>query len=90
MRHLHIKAPPLPRRSLYAPAPVANTPIAVANKVANKPEPVANETYYGGPRGKGMTDATVNEIYPRYRDKEKRRAYMREYMRKRRAGAPST
>jgi hypothetical protein len=44
------------------------------NCVANAPVPVAN------------TVANSSEPHSRYRDKDKRRAYMREYMRKKRDG----
>jgi hypothetical protein len=41
--------------------------------IANSPTSVANKPEF-----------VANEIYARYSDKEKRRTYMREYMRKRR------
>ena len=56
----------------------------VANKVANTTDVVANSVVSGFEVLVAQRDTVVNK-HGEYADKEKRKAYMREYMKKRRA-----
>jgi hypothetical protein len=56
MRHLHIKAPPLPRRSLYAPATV---------EVVHKPIVVVHQSQDGSSRHGKYADLEKRKAYRR-------------------------